>query len=62
MEEIKEILKTSDKIRFALKDQGRKKIWLAEQLGISRPTLDNRLKDNSFLIGEIMRLQEIGIL
>lgn len=62
MSEIKEPIKTSDKVKFALSNQGRKKTWLADQLGISRPTLDNRLKDNSFLIGEIMKLQELGIL
>lgn len=62
MSEIKERLKTSDRVRFALRNQGRKKTWLAEQLGISRPTLDNRLKDNSFLIGEVLKLQELGII
>lgn len=62
MQVTKERLKTADKVIFALKDQGRKKTWLAEQLGISRPTLDNRLKDNTFAIGEIMKLQELGIL
>jgi len=55
-------MKTSDKLRLAITDQGRKKNWIAEQLGISRPTLDARLRDNSFTDAEINRLDELQLL
>lgn len=54
-------MKTSDKLTKTIKDQGRKKTWIAEQLGISRPTLDARIKDNSFTDMEINRLQELQL-
>ena len=50
---------TAKKVEFALKDQGRKKIWLAEKLEISRPTLDAKLRDNTFTIKEIIYLNVI---
>ena len=50
---------TAKKVEFALKEQGRKKVWLAEQLQISRPTLDAKLKDNTFTIKEIIYLNVI---
>jgi len=54
-------MKTSDKLRLTIIDQGRKKNWIADQLGISRPTLDARLRDNSFTTIEINRLQELQL-
>ena len=54
--------KNSDKVIDALKRQGRKKVWLSEQLNISRVYLDKRLKDNSFKDEEIKKLKELGIL
>ena len=41
---------------------GRKKKWVAQQLGISRPTLDSRIKDNSFTDIEISRLKELQLI
>ena len=56
---MKNVLTAAKKVEFALKEQGRKKIWLAEKLGISRPTLDAKLKDNTFTINEIVILNTI---
>lgn len=50
---------TSKKVELELKDRGIKKIWLAQQLGIARQTLDIRLKDNFWSNGEIIKLKEI---
>ena len=50
---------TSKKVELSLRDEGRKKTWLAEQLEISRPTLDSRLKGNAFSIGEIIKLKRL---
>ena len=53
---------TSMKVKKAIESQGRKKNWLAVELGISRPTLDRRLQDNYWTAGEILRLQALGLL
>lgn len=53
---------TSEKVKDALVRQGRKKNWLAEQLKISRPTLNERLESNSWLVGEITILTQLRIL
>ena len=45
----------------SIKKQGRKKLWVAEQLGIARPTLDKKLKDNSFTVEETAKLKELGL-
>jgi len=50
---------TAKKVEFALKEQGRKKIWLAEKLEISRPTLDAKLKDNTFTVNEVYILKSL---
>ena len=50
---------TATKVIFALKNQGRKKKWLAEKLEISRPTLNARLKDNTFTINEVYMLSSL---
>lgn len=55
-------MNTSQKVEFALKDQGRSKTWLAEKLGISRPTLYQKLKDNFWSVNEIITLNRLGIL
>lgn len=47
---------TSKKVIEALKEQGRSKVWLAEKLNITRQTLDSRLKNNDWRIGEVMLL------
>jgi len=52
---------TSNKVIKAIKDQGRKKIWLANELNITRVTLDKKLKDNFWSVGEIMKLQQLGL-
>lgn len=59
---IDERISTSDVVKDQLTKQGRKKTWLAEQLGFSRPTLDERLKENCWLPNEIMKLKQLGII
>lgn len=53
---------TSKKVELALKEQGRNKTWLAIQLGISRPALYQRLKDNCWQFGEVNKLKTIGLI
>jgi DNA-binding NtrC family response regulator len=52
---------TKTKLAESIKNQGRKKNWVAEQLSISRPTLDRKLKDNSFTDEETSKLKELGL-
>ncbi len=60
--EVKQRLTTSKKVELLLKEQGRSKTWLASQLKISRPTLDQRLKDNFWSAGDIIVLKSIGLI
>lgn len=53
---------TSTKVRLSIESQGRKKTWLASILGISRPNLDQRLKDNFWSDGQIRLLKEYGVI
>ena len=53
---------TSVKVKQAIVEQGRKKNWLAKELGMSRPHLDRRLQDNYWTAIEITRLQRLGLL
>lgn len=52
-------LTTSKKVELEIKSRGIKKIWLADQLSITRQTLDVRLKDNFWPIDEIIKLKQI---
>ena len=53
---------TSNKVRLSIESQGRKKTWIASILGISRPNLDKRLKDNFWSDGQVRLLREYGII
>ena len=55
-------MSTSAKLKEAIKNQGRKKSWVADQLNISRVTLDKKLADNFWSVGELLILKKIGLL
>jgi len=56
------MIKTADKIILKLaKDSSLTKTKLSLTLGISRPTLDDKLKSNSFILGELIILKTWGI-
>lgn len=55
-------MSTNEIVKDQLIKQGRKKTWLSEQMGMSRPTLDERLKENCWLPEEILKLKQLGIL
>lgn len=55
-------LATNRKVRHWLDDNKKTKSWLAKELGISRPTLNDRLRDNFFSAHEIVILKnKLGI-
>jgi hypothetical protein len=45
---------TSEKIGVLLDRKKKTKTWLSKELGMSRPTLDKRMKDNFFTVHELM--------
>ena len=49
-------------VEEALKDQGRSKFWLATKLGMSRPTLDKRLKTNLWKLREVFEMKHLGVI
>jgi len=55
-------MKTATLLEQTIINEGRKKKWIAIQLGMSRPTLDSRIKDNSFTDSEINRLKELQLI
>lgn len=55
-------MNTSDQIKQNMKDQGRTYSWLIDQLKISRRTFYNRLNENTWQIGDLMRMKDLGIL
>lgn len=52
-------METNKKVVEALKEQGRSKKWLSEQMQMSRITLHTRLRDNEWRIGEVIQLQRL---
>lgn len=58
------LIKDSDKVSYRLTQQpkGMGKKWLAEKLGISRPTLDLKLATNNFNDSERGILRKEGLL
>ena len=56
--------KLSDKVLLYIarnKKEGKTKFWLSNQLDMSRPTLDDRIKNNNWYHEEAMKLKLLGI-
>jgi hypothetical protein len=56
------ITKTSEKILIWLHRERKTQVWLADQLGVTRQAISNKITDNSFTVGDILRLKSLGIL
>lgn len=52
-------LSTSEKVKEALKQQGRKQNWLASQMNLNPQTISNKLKSNEWSVIETIALQKI---
>lgn len=59
METIKVRLTFSQNVTDALKSQGRSKKWFAESMDMTAPTLDARLKNNDWRLGEIIKASQL---
>ncbi len=55
-------LTTSKKVELIIKEQGRKKTWLAKELGITRQKLDSNLSDNFWTVGDIIKLKSLKLI
>ena len=55
------IVKTSEKVIIWMSRNNKTQIEMAAELGITRQTFAQRLKDNFFTITEIVKLKRLGI-
>lgn len=55
-----EIVKTSEKVLIWLHRTNRTQQWLAEQLGVTRQAVSQKISDNIFSIGDVIKLRSLG--
>jgi len=53
---------TSDQIARNMREQGRTNIWLINQLGISKRTFYIRMNENTWKVGDIIKMKQLGVL
>lgn len=49
----------AEKVKAALKQQGKKKVWLYSRMEMTPQTLDSRLKSNAWSVAELVKLQDL---
>jgi len=54
-----EQLTFSEKVIIGLRREKKTKVWLCEQLNITRPTLDSRLKSEKWLLCEAKKIEKL---
>jgi hypothetical protein len=59
MAEVK-ISKTSEKIIIWLHRENKTQQWLADQLGQTRQSVSQKIRDNYFSSGDIIRIKSLG--
>ena len=59
MAEIK-IYKTNEKILIWLHRENKSMIWLSEQLNQAKSTISMKLKDNTFTVGDLIKIEGLG--
>jgi DNA-binding XRE family transcriptional regulator len=55
------IIKTSEKVLIWMNRNSKTQIEMAAELGITRQTFAQRLKDNFFTVEELTKLKRLGI-
>ena len=55
-----EIIKTSEKVLIWLHRTKNTQQWLAEQLGVTRQAVSQKISDNIFTVGDIIKLKSLG--
>lgn len=54
------LIKTSEKVIIWLHRIDRTQQWLANELNQTRQSISNKISDNCFTIGDIMRMKSLG--
>ena len=54
------VIKTSEKVILWLHRNDKTQVWLAEQLGVTRQAVSQKISDNIFTPGDIMTLTRLG--
>ena len=57
-----EISKTSEKVIIWLHRENKTQQWLAEQLGQTRQSVSQKIKDNYFSVGDLIRMKSLGFI
>lgn len=55
-----QIIKTSEKVLIWLHRNKKSQQWLAEQLGVTRQAVSQKIKDNIFTTSDLMKIQRLG--
>ena len=55
-----EINKTSEKVIIWLHRENKTQQWLADQLGQTRQSVSQKIRDNYFSIGDLIRMKSLG--
>ena len=54
------LYKTSEKVLIWLHRTNKTQVWLAEQLGVTRQAISGKITDNSFTVGDVIKLSQLG--
>jgi predicted transcriptional regulator len=54
------IIKTAEKVLIWLHREDKTQQWLAEEFGVTRQAVSQKIKDNLFSISDIMNLKRLG--
>lgn len=57
-----EINKTSEKVIIWLYRENKTQQWLADQLGQTRQSVSQKIKDNYFSVGDLIRMKSLGFI
>ena len=54
------IVKTSEKVLIWLYRENKTQVWLAEQFGVTRQSVSQKINDNIFSVGDMIILKRLG--
>lgn len=54
------LIKTSEKVIIWLYREEKTQQWLADQLGQTRQSVSQKIKDNYFTAGDLIRMKSLG--
>ena len=57
---VMQIVKTSEKVLIWLHRTKKTQQWLAEQFGVTRQAVSQKINDNMFSVGDIIKLRSLG--